>query len=112
MLRKLKTSRKIELKIYKDKETGTPYLKVRDVAAVLGIKQPFEFTADIKKKHGPDSIKTGYDLPHLLNTDDTKRATYVSFKDLYDFLTINPNWKLRMNQAKKAELITELGQFV
>lgn len=111
MIKKLKTSRKVTMKLYKNKvtkETTQYYLKIRDVAAVLGIKQPFEFASDIKEKMGKDVVKDGHALPNLLATDDTKRATYISIEDLYNYLTINTNWRQKMNLKKRLELVLEL----
>ena len=111
MKRQLKTKRTITLKIYTD-ASKTQYLKIRDVAAVLGIKQPFEFTSDLKKRLTPDAIKSAQQLKDLTPVDDTQKAVYISIRDLYRFLDCGGEWKCKMNLAKKRELITELKEMV
>ena len=111
MKRQLKTKRVITLKIYKD-ATKTQYLKVRDVAAVLCIKQPFEFTHDLTMRLGPDAVKHGIQLKELTPVDDTPRAVYISIVDLYRFLNCGTEWKCKMNLTKKRELVSELKEMV
>ena len=111
MRRTLKTKRTVTLKVYTDK-SGHEYLKIRDVAAVLGVKQPFEFTADLKLRLTPDAIKSGRNLIDLTPVDDSLRATYITLLDLYRFLDCGGEWKCKMNLTKKRELITELKKIV
>ena len=111
MRKSLKTKRTVVLKVYTDK-AGHEYLKIRDVAAVLGVKQPFEFTADLKARLTPSAVKHGKELVDLTPVDDSTKATYITLLDLYRFLDCGGEWKCKMNLDKKRELVAELKEIV
>lgn len=112
MKRTLKTKRTVVMKIYVSKKTNARYLKTRDVAIVLGIKQPFEFVHDLKNRFGNKAIKTRRDIPDILPADDSLRATYISVLDLYRYLTCGSDWKFKMDMKKKQELARELHELL
>lgn len=66
--------------------SGEIYFRTREVAGVLGIKQPFEFTSDIKALLGVQAIKKGEDTVDFRSIDDSSRTTFVSARDLKIFL--------------------------
>lgn len=65
---------------------GVSYVRTRDISDALGIKQPFEFTRDIRKVLGVDSILSGEDTKDFRLGTDNARTPYVSVIDMLEFL--------------------------
>ncbi len=65
---------------------GTSYVRTRDISDALGIKQPFEFTRDIRKVLGADSVLSGEDTKDFRSGTDNARTPYVSVIDMLEFL--------------------------
>ena len=58
------------------------YFRTRDVAALLGIKQPFQFTSDCKEILGESSIKKGEDTASFRLEEDNNKVTFIEAADL------------------------------
>lgn len=61
---------------------GRYFFKTREVAVLLGIKQPFQFNADIKEMLGKDAILKGHYTELFRNPDDNKRVTFIDGENL------------------------------
>lgn len=65
---------------------GRKYVRTRDVADVLEIKQPYEFNSDIKNVLGESAILKGKDTEGFRTVDDTVRTTYIEVMPMVRFL--------------------------
>jgi len=61
--------------------------RCKDIANLLGLKQPFQFTADLKSFLGSDHVLSGKDTLDFRDIDDHDRTPFVTADDLYRFLT-------------------------
>lgn len=81
------------------------YMRTRDIANLLEIKQPMELTANIKREFGRDSvILKGKRTEKFRKGDDTARTTYIEIKDAVLFLECGII-KHKMNNDAKQYLI-------
>lgn len=62
------------------------YVRTRDIADALGVKQPFEFTSDIRKSLGGHSVLSGEDTRAFRHEEDNSRTTYTKVLDMIQFL--------------------------
>lgn len=62
------------------------YVRTRDIADALGIKQPFEFTSDIRKVLGGHTVLSGEDTKEFRGGTDNSRTPYVKVSDMIEFL--------------------------
>ena len=109
-MKTLSVVRKIEIPVYND--VRNYYVKTRDVAMVLGVKQPFEFTAGIKKLLGNEAILKGEKTEAFRLSEDSSRTTFVSCNSLFEYLN-NPSAKVnKMIPSKKDDLLDELSNFL
>lgn len=102
----LNTKRQLEIQLFRvcDKY----FMRTREVAGVLGVKQPFEFTANIKRVMGDNVILSGDKTEVFRNEiDDDGRTTFISTRDLYRFLCIG-EINHKMIPSKVIELKHEL----
>lgn len=76
--------RSITMRVYVYKDRC--YFRTRDVAALLGIKQPFQFTSDCKEILGEASIKKGEDTIHFRLEEDNNKVTFIEASDLQTVL--------------------------
>jgi len=65
---------------------GKYYFRTRDAAALLGLKQPFQFTADCKKHLGEYAILKGDRTKPFRTNDDTDQVTFIEALDLLNYL--------------------------
>ena len=63
------------------------YVRTRDIADALGIKQPFEFTSNIRKIMGGHVVLSGEDTKEFRCEEDNTRTPYVRVSDMIDFLS-------------------------
>lgn len=63
------------------------YFRTRDVALLLDIKQPFQFTADIRRLLGAGSIVKGYRSEPFRLEEDNSKTTFIEMHDLYRCLS-------------------------
>lgn len=61
------------------------YVRTRDIADALGIKQPFQFTKDIRVRLG-DVVLNGTDTQDFRSPDDNSRTPYVRLSHMIEFL--------------------------
>lgn len=85
-------TRPLEVKVYP--YDGKYYFRTNDVAILLGIKQPFAFTADIKDILGDRVILKGEDTEKFRGPDNSTRITFIEGKDLLNVL-VNSNINLK-----------------
>lgn len=74
----------IRVKVYN--RLGKPYFRTRDVAALLGLKQQFQFTSDCKEFLGEHCILKGRDTEEFRSAEDSASVTFISATDLLDYL--------------------------
>lgn len=61
---------------------GKYYFKTREVADLLGIKQPFQFNADIKEMLGKNAVLKGHYTEPFRGAADSKRETFIEGEKL------------------------------
>ena len=62
------------------------YVRTRDVSDALGIKQPFQFTKDIREAMGGHVILQGEDIKELRDATDNARTPYIRVVDMIEYL--------------------------
>lgn len=62
------------------------YVRTRDVSDALGIKQPFQFTKDIREAMGGHVILQGEDIKDLRDATDNARTPYIKVVDMIEYL--------------------------
>lgn len=104
----LSTKRTITVEVFPYE--GDVYFRTREIAWVLGVKQPFELTSDIKKVLGVKAIKKGTETEGFRNEiEDDSRTTFISATNLKRFLLGNSGIKHKMSSLHKKELLKELS---
>ena len=83
------------------------YMRTREVAQVLGVKQQYEFNADIKRSLGSKAILKGEDTLDFRGIDDTDKTTFINIKKLIIFLQCG-EINHKMIQGKKEEVLDGL----
>lgn len=92
---------------------GEYYLKTRDVAQLLGIKQPFQFVANIKKILGKESVLNGVKTEEFRGKEDDYRTTFINGKDLLHFFTVTQQqYKQNKLHGMYLEFMQALDQLV
>lgn len=76
--------RKITMRMFPHK--GKVYFRTRDAAALLGIKQPFQFVANCKSSLGPNTILKGPYTKAFRSPDDSDTVTFIEAHDLLEYL--------------------------
>ena len=79
----LKTTRLVQVKLFEYE--GNKYVRMRELAYLLGIKQPFEFTRTIKQ-HSESAILKGVTTKDFRDDIDNNTTIFVNLKELYAFL--------------------------
>lgn len=82
---------------------GEHYMRTREVAQLIGVKQQYEFNADIKRSIGVKAILKGEDTRDFRGQDDDKRTTFINIKKLIVFLQCG-EINHKMIQSKKEEV--------
>lgn len=102
----VKMVNRLEAKVY----DGVTYVRTKDVANVIGIKQPFEFNKQIRESLGIEAILKG-DRTIKFRTAglDTNRTTFISVDNLIKFFKVG-TLRLRFEIKKLNELLEELNQ--
>ena len=77
-------SRPLEAKVYP--YNGKYYFRTSDIAILLGVKNPFAFTADIKDILGDKVILKGAATEKFRGPDNGKRVTFIEGKELLNVL--------------------------
>ena len=85
-------SRPLQINVYP--HDGKYYFKTNDVAALLGIKQQFQFTKNIKEMLGTNAILKYKKTEAFRDPADEARTTFIEGKDLY-FILVNSDIKFR-----------------
>lgn len=62
------------------------YVRTRDISDVIGVKQPFQFTSDIRQAMGGSVILQGEDSKELRDSTDNARTPYIKVADMIEFL--------------------------
>ena len=62
------------------------YVRTRDIADALGVKQPFEFTSDIRETLGGQVVLNGEDTKDFRSGTDNARTPYVKVSDMIKFI--------------------------
>lgn len=76
--------RTIRMKVYS--HNGKKYVRTRDAADLLGMKQPFQFTANCRKYLGEGSILNDAKTEAFRSEEDSSRVTFIEISDLLDYL--------------------------
>ena len=76
--------RVITMKVYC--HNGKRYVRTRDAADLLGMKQPFQFTANCRKILGEGSILNEEATETFRGEENNGRVTFIEVNDLYDYL--------------------------
>lgn len=107
---KLNTKRQMEIELIK---SGQEYfVRTREVAGVLGVKQPFEFCSNVRKVLGDKAILTGERTEAFRNEkEDEARTTFINIRDLYTFLVSGTIYH-KMIPANVASLKRELLGYI
>lgn len=103
---RLQTTRTIYVNTfsYEDKV----FARVRDLAYLLGLKQPFEFTQTLRK-YSDTIVVSGEYTRAFRGTEDSDRVVFVNLRELLSFLIEGERvHKLLVN--KRTELIQELSE--
>ena len=77
-------TREIQMKLFH--HNGKCYVRTRDAASLLGIKQPFQFVACCKEFLGENAILKGTDTESFRDGEDSSRVTFIEISDLLDYL--------------------------
>lgn len=62
------------------------YVRTRDIADALGVKQPFEFTSNIRETLGGHTVLNGEDTKDFRSGDDNARTPFIKVSDMISFL--------------------------
>ena len=94
---------KKELRIEKIEYNNEIYVRTKEVAVFLGVKQPFEFNSAIKN-WSRTAILKGKDTEDFRNTTDEARTTFINIKDMIKFLEqgLIPH---KMEQSSKEKVL-------
>lgn len=65
---------------------GRKYVRTRDIADVLEVKQPFEFTRNIKEVLGDSAVLKGKQTEGFRTSEDNPRTTYIEVMPMVRFL--------------------------
>lgn len=76
--------RVIRMKVYR--HNGKHYVRTRDVADLLGMKQPFQFVANCREILGEGSILNAEDTESFRGAENSGRVTFIEANDLLDYL--------------------------
>lgn len=76
--------RVIRMKVFP--HNGRYYVRTREIADLLGMKQPFQFTADVREFLGEGCILNGDDTKPFREEYDTNRVTFIAINDLLEYL--------------------------
>lgn len=74
----------IRMKVYC--HNGKHYVRTRDAADLLGMKQPFQFTANCRKVLGEGSILNEEATESFRGEENNGRVTFIEANDLLDYL--------------------------
>lgn len=102
---------KKELRIEKIEYMGEVYVRTKEVASFLGVKQPFEFNGDIRRWNGAVILK-GQATENFRGQDDEARTTFITIRDMVRFLeqgTINHKISWEYKNAVLDVFMNELG---
>ena len=86
---------------------GKNYVRTREIANLLEIKQPFEFASDIKK-YNNTFILSEEDTEHIRTSTDRKNVTFIELDNLLEYLDTNTRLNHRANNILKDQLIMYL----
>lgn len=67
---------------------GTYYFKIREIADVLAVKQPFQFTFNIRKALGNGAIRKGEDTQEIRKESDHPMTPFISVDDIIRFMVL------------------------
>lgn len=84
------------------------YLRIKDLARVLGVKQEFEFTNKIREIMGYGVILKGPCTACFRGPDDTSRTTFISLLAAYRMLQIPDFNDYILNHETKGLLKNEI----
>ncbi len=65
---------------------GVGYVRTRDISDVLGIKQPFEFTKDIREALGDEAVLSRDLTQEFRSGEDNARTPYVRVRTMIEVL--------------------------
>ena len=101
--------RTIHLSVYE--RNGKFYVNTRNISDLLGIKQPYDFTADLKRNLGPENILKGETAKFIYENDKTcERKTYIEIKQLLIYLQGDNSYNNKMEGRK--QLIASFSKFI
>ena len=65
---------------------GIYYFKPKDIANLMGLKQPSQFTRDLKDYIGEEKVLKGLITRSFRDKDDDERSPFIPAKEIYGFL--------------------------
>lgn len=86
-------TRVIEMKVFH--YNGKHYVRTRDAADLLGMKQPFQFTAYCREFLGENAILKGEDTESFRSAEDSPRVTFIEANDLLNYLLSDTTYYLQ-----------------
>lgn len=96
----LPMERVIEVPVFQ--RNGRFYVKTRDIADLLQIKQPFEFCADLKRYLGTSCVLKGKDAAFIYEDDKSQeRTTFINITKLLKYLRSADSFHNKMSEKKK-----------
>lgn len=104
----------LKLNIIKNPDDKQYYFRIHELCNFLEVKQPFEFTALVKRALGSEFILKGDEAAFMRDSlIDNSRTTFVNVDSVYEILT-NPTFlkKNRMNLKRRDELLNKLTPYV
>lgn len=82
------------------------YVKTREIAWLLEIKQPFEFVKTLKEMYGDEVILKGLETESFRDATDNSRTTFVDIETLMDYLERpDARWFHHVNEKKLVQTI-------
>ncbi len=87
------------------------YVRLWDIAQLLGVKQPFQLVADMKEFLGEEAILSGEATEPYRFKEDTSRALYMEVRNVVFYLR-RARIRQKFSNNIKAQLVTELEAFM
>ena len=87
---------------------GVYYFKTRELADLLGMKQPFKFTMMCRKYLGPGAILSGNETKDFRSKNDSARETFISAYDLYQYLLSDKTSSMQSYAAGMYDRVLEV----
>ena len=91
---------------------GDSYIRTKDLAGLLKIKQQYEFTSHIKKTLGEFAIKKGAQTLPFRSENDCSRTTFLSIPDAINYLELVIHRPYKYNTYQLQNVLFELKKYI